>query len=98
MLLKTCYHNHMLSQPIISCNVMLIKTFPNAKPFYNINANPCLFGQTQANEHNGLGELFPNTTNYQYGLHNRRHNYTLNIKMVTDEQSFITRLLFKDMH
>ena len=38
--------------------------------------------------------LFLHTANHQYGLLNRRHNYILNIKRVTDERNFITRMLF----
>jgi len=36
-------------------------------------------------------------SNSWYGLRNRRHSYTPNIKTLTDERNFITRLLFKDM-
>jgi len=41
-----------------------------------------------------LQSLCLHTANHQYGLRNRRHNYILNIKRVTDERNFITRMLF----
>jgi len=36
----------------------------------------------------------PNTTNHRHVLRNRRHNYAQNIKTVTDDRNFITRLAY----
>ena len=63
-----------------------------------VHKNFLLFNSILSNEHHVLHKLLPNTTCHTYSLRNRRHNYTLSNKTVTDERNFITRLLHKDMY
>ena len=62
------------------------------------DSDDVLFNSILSNEHHVLHKLLPNTTYHTYSLRNRRHNYTLSNKTVTDERNFIIRLLHKDMY